>query len=205
MTLQDTSDTAPASEHAARDTLPSKPRGAPALECTPELIAEICQLVEEGSNLEQIGKDPTNGLPSKSVLYKWRKTQGDFENEYLRAREARGDWRADKIDEILMQVESGSMEAHVGRALIDGHKWQAGHEKPQRYSPKHVIEGGDKPIQIEGDRPALLAAIVAVLQDGGSGDIGTLLTQSDAKPLIEHEVHSPVKGEHAEKPRKNNE
>lgn len=180
-------------------------KGAPEIECTPEIIEEICRRIEEGSNLEQIGKDPNNGLPSKSVLYKWRKTQGDFESEYVRAREARGDWRADKIDEVLMKVESGEMEAHVGRALIDGHKWQAGHEKPQRYSPKTVIEGGDKPLQVNSTRTELLAAIVAVLQDGGSGDLGALLTQSDAKQLENKENPSLVQGECTEKAKKTRE
>ena len=206
MTLQDTPDAAKPQEARAPKIKRAKhngKKGRAPYEPTTENIEAICKLVSEGETLASIAREPTQ--PCKDTIYKWlAKNAWDFVERYARARVLRADARADRIDDIRQQVAAGTMRPDQGRVIFDMERWQAGKENPSKYSDKHVIEGGDKPIQIEGDRPALLAAIVAVLQDGGAGDIGTLLTQSNAKPLIEHEVHSLEQGEPAEKPRKNN-
>lgn len=122
---------------------------------TPELGAEVCRLVAERGNLEQIGKDNTNGLPGKTALYAWKRDVKEFADDYARAREDRADARSDRVDDIMLRVESGELTPQQGLAMFRAEQWQASHENPQRYGDKQIIEGGDKPVQHVHSIPAL--------------------------------------------------
>ena len=130
---------------------------------TSELGARVCELIANGSNLFRIGEDNSNGLPGRTRLYEWRREIAEFENIYVRAREARADARADKIDETVQKVEDGELEPNAARVIIDAHKWQAGKEKPHVYNDKTIIEGGERPIKTDAPDPFEMAKRVALL------------------------------------------
>ena len=174
--------TQPQNGQALPDT-PEKPRvGRPLANpdfphgYTPEKGAKVCELVAEGSNLKKIAEDRENGLPCRSVLYRWLEDVGVFRDNYARARVARADWRADKIDDILEKVETGVLEPNVGRTLFDGHKWQAGKENGSRYGDKQVIEGNpDKPVEhihrTDDDNLAAAKRIALALEMGANARV----------------------------------
>ena len=112
---------------------------------------KVLQLVSEGSNLTKIGKDKDNGLPHSSTLFEWRKSNDDFASDYVRAMEARAEWRTTKIDDMIDGVIDESIEPHAARVVIDAHKWQAGREC-SKYNDKLVIQ---QEISVTHTMPAL--------------------------------------------------
>lgn len=114
-----------------------------------DIANTICDLVAEGQNLHVIGK--LEGFPKRWEIYEWFKEQPEFYDNYARAREDRGDWRAARIDSITAQLLDGAIDPAAARVAIDAEKWQAGKEKPQTYGDRTTVqhEGGSKPIQVE--------------------------------------------------------
>lgn len=126
------------------------------------IAKKICDKIASGANLNKLAGN--NGFPNRTTIYKWLDDQPEFLNMYVRARELRADWRADRIDAIAKRVENGELDPHQGRVLIDVEKWQAGKEKPRVYGDKVSVEGGDRPIKIDNGQPQEIAnAIVEIL------------------------------------------
>lgn len=98
----------------------------------------ICDLVAEGQNLHRIGK--LDGFPPRWRIDEWLEENEGFAAKYARAREARSDWRAARIDEITSRLLEGEIDPGAARVAIDAEKWQAGKEKPKVYGDKIVQE-----------------------------------------------------------------
>lgn len=106
----------------------------PPLPFDPTVAERICLEVSEGSNLNRI-KD-NDWCPSMDTVYKWLKEHEAFADSYARAREARADRRAERIDDICMKVEAGEIDYNAARVIIDAQKWQAAHEAPKAYGDR---------------------------------------------------------------------
>lgn len=63
----------------------------------------------------------------------------DLAEKYARAREARSDVRFDRLDELMVRIESGTVRPEVGRVLLDAIKWQCGKEKPKKYGDNQQV------------------------------------------------------------------
>ena len=133
---------------------------------------EICFEVADGSNLERIGNDPR--FPSKPTLYKWLNTHDDLFNDYARARTARADARADRIDSYVLEVKEGKLDPQAARVMIDAEKWQAGKENSARYGDKLELNGSletklsDE--QLESQLTKLLGKATASQTVAGEGE-----------------------------------
>lgn len=102
------------------------------------IAGQICELVSDGENLHRICQ--MDEMPSRQTVYKWMRQQAAFADKYARAREARSDARADRIDTIVSQVLSGEVDPASARVAIDAEKWQAGKENPKRYGDRITTE-----------------------------------------------------------------
>ena len=72
-----------------------------------------------------------------------------FSDDYMRARDDRGDLRNDKIDEIRDNMLAGLIDFNTARVAIDTLKWQAGKEAPKRYGERLELAGDkDAPLCI---------------------------------------------------------
>ena len=107
-------------------------------EYTEEMADKICDLVAGGSNLTKIGQ--MDDMPSRKTIYKWKRENEAFGNNYARARDTRADARADRIDAIVDKVESDELPSDRARVMIDAIKWMAGKEAPKRYGDKVEVE-----------------------------------------------------------------
>lgn len=103
-----------------------------------ELKDKIVQMVAEGSNINAITK--LDDMPNRQTVYNWFASDKEFLDNYARAREDRADARADRIDEIVVELMEGKITSDVARVAIDTYKWQAGKEKPTRYGDKQQVE-----------------------------------------------------------------
>ena len=99
---------------------------------------EICERITTGETLHLICSDPDRGdhLPSHGTVCKWMIEDGAFASAYARAREARADMRADRIDTYVRQLARGEIDPQQARVMIDAEKWQAGKENQRRYGDK---------------------------------------------------------------------
>ena len=109
-------------------------------EYTEEMADKICDLVAGGSNLTKIGQ--MDDMPCRDTIYKWKRVNEAFADNYTRARDTRADARADRIDGIIDKVESDELPPDRARVMIDAIKWMAGKEAPKRYGDKVEVEVG---------------------------------------------------------------
>lgn len=107
-------------------------------EYTEEMADKICDLVAGGSNLTKIGQ--MDDMPCRDTIYKWKRENEAFADNYTRARDTRADARADRIDGIIDKVESDELPSDRARVMIDAIKWMAGKEAPKRYGDKVEVE-----------------------------------------------------------------
>ena len=114
-------------------------QGRPTL-YTEELASRICDLVAERVPVVEICA--MDDMPSKDTLYRWKRQNKEFSDQYARAREHRADSRQDNIDEIVSKVLTGDIDPQAARVIIDAEKWQMSKEQPRRYGDKLSI-GGD--------------------------------------------------------------
>jgi len=140
----------------------TKATGRPPIPYSQDVADEILNLIADGQPLTRILKQ-NKQFPQVTTIYKWLKQDKVFAEDYARACEDRAETRNDQIAEIVQDVLSGKVDPQAGRVAIDAIKWQAAHEKPNKYGDKMEISGsgvvgltinviqrfGDKPAEIE--------------------------------------------------------
>ena len=133
------------------------------INCTPEITDRICQFISEGGNLDNLPKE--DGLPGKTLIYKWLRHNDQFESDYARARAIRAHSRSDKIDEYKRAMIAGTMSSDVCRVAMDAEKWQAGKENAKRYGDRQILQGDKDADAIKQEQ-----IITVTLKMGDHGD-----------------------------------
>uniref|UniRef100_A0A6M3JTF1 Terminase n=1 Tax=viral metagenome TaxID=1070528 RepID=A0A6M3JTF1_9ZZZZ len=88
----------------------------------------ILARIANGDSLDKICKEPD--FPSKQTIFKWRRENEEFGNDYARAREDQADTYADKILDII----DNEPDSNRARVKVDAVKWIASKLKPKIYS-----------------------------------------------------------------------
>lgn len=149
------------------------------------LVELICDAVAHGDHLPALGErgmtkaDAARGstvryLPSYGTLVRWfREDETAF--MYARARIARADWRADRMERITAEVHAGTLDPQAARVIIDADKWLMAKENPRIYGERLELTGRDGgPIEVARVDDGELARMVALL-----------LAQAGETPMIE--------------------
>ncbi len=97
---------------------------------------EFCERLAAGDSVEVA----CEGLISPRALYSRLARDPEFAQMYARAREFRGDSRAERIDNIMKRLEIGEVDCNTAKVLIDTIKWQCAHERPHRYGDRTALE-----------------------------------------------------------------
>lgn len=103
-----------------------------------KLKDRICELIAGGETDGTI--EVIEGMPSADTIRRWRIEDQVFCGNYARAREARADFRADRIDGYVTQLIAGDIDPNTARVAIDAEKWQAGKEKPKVYGDRLQLD-----------------------------------------------------------------
>ena len=128
-----------------------------------EAVAEvICNRIIEGQSLREICRD--EGMPSKSVVYRWLDSEPKFRDSYARARESQMEVWADELKEIADDSRNDYMDrlskdgtidrvldpenVQRSRLRIDTMKWLMSKLAPRKYSDKIDINLSGK-VEIE--------------------------------------------------------
>jgi len=171
------------------------PAGRPS-DYTPELMQIICGFIASGENLRRICQ--REDMPNPDTVYNWLRKYPEFADNYARAREARADARADRIDEISQKALSGEYKADAARVAIDAEKWQAGKENPKRYGDKLTLDGELKVSKMDDEE--LRVKLALLLAENGAAQCAMKAAFYADKELIQPPVNASPVNSHTEAP-----
>lgn len=118
---------------------------------TKEMADEICSQIAEGKSLRELCEQ--EGMPSKSSIFKWLRTEEGFADNYTRAKEQQAEHFADELVAIADDGSNDWMEVHHGddedsawrlngehvqrsKLRIDSRKWLMSKMLPKKYGDK---------------------------------------------------------------------
>jgi hypothetical protein len=122
-----------------------KPMGRPS-SYSGELCAEICARLSEGESLRSICRD--SAMPHMVTVLRWVGSDEhvDFRNQYVEARAAGLEHKADEILEIAdAEIPAGDSTAVAKQRLqIDARKWVLSKLAPKKYGDAATLSIGNK-------------------------------------------------------------
>ena len=108
-----------------------------------EWAERFCELLAQGQSVRQICSQP--GQPDKSQVYRWLDENGDFRDQYARAREEQADKLAKEILELSDKIEDDNpVKVQRARLQVDSRKWLAARLAPKKFGDQvqHDVKGG---------------------------------------------------------------
>ncbi len=127
-------------------------RGNPLI--TQEIAAEILLRISQGESLRSICR--TEGFPEESSVRKRANMDEEFGSQYARARDAGMDARAERLLEIVQDVEPENVNA--ARLRFDAERWYLSKMAPKTYGDRppalfDVAQGTELKITVTGVKP----------------------------------------------------
>jgi hypothetical protein len=119
---------------AAKTAAPRRPR----IEYAPALAEQVLDLIIDGRTLKEIEAMP--GMPSRSMILKWKREHEDFAALYDGAMDLRADGIVDDIEGITRGMIAGTINSGDGREIVKSLQWIAGARAPRRYGQKERSE-----------------------------------------------------------------
>jgi hypothetical protein len=117
-------------------------------EFTQELEDRILENLENGISLVKICQ--MEGMPSRSTVLRWQRDMPEFDAKCARAREAQGEYAAEKMDDINDKVEAGILDPAAARVISSNLQWKASKLFSKRYGEKLNLGGqDDNPIKAD--------------------------------------------------------
>ena len=109
---------------------------------TSETGDRIIEQLADGMSALAISK--LEGMPNERTIRRWavdpELSDPDFVPKYARAREMGADHEFDRIEELEDRLESGDIDPHVARVLIDSIKWRLSKKLPCTYGDRSHLE-----------------------------------------------------------------
>ncbi len=113
-------------------------------------IAVAVELCERLSERSMVSVCSDKDMPHRSTVYRWLLDEPIFSDMYARAIKERGQYRAEKIEEISDKVLSGEYDPQSARVAIDGLKWVAAKLDNTKYGERLDLgNAGGQPLKIE--------------------------------------------------------
>ncbi len=94
--------------------------------------------VSDGESARKVCK--RDDMPSFVTVSKWLKDDTEFRDQYRLAMELRAQKIDDDIDDAIIDMRNGELDAQQARVLIDTYKWRAAKLYPRFYGEKQNIE-----------------------------------------------------------------
>lgn len=108
-----------------------------------KLFTQICDRIISGDSLLKICKD--EGYPDRVTFYHWLEKYPDLITTYTRATEARADYMAESMLDVIDNAASTRDEIERAKVKIETLKWHASKLKPKKYGDKlDVTSGGER-------------------------------------------------------------
>lgn len=104
-----------------------------------ELGNSICSRLAGGESLRSICRDPAMPVNSTVLLWVVDGQHNEFSEQYRLAREAAGYAHADRLIDIVEQVEGGALSPATARVMADQLKWSAERMAPRAHTVKQDV------------------------------------------------------------------
>jgi len=128
----------------------------------PEYVDEICTHIAQGGSLVEWCEPDER--PGFSTITQWLREDEAFSAKYAHAREAQGDYFADKVVATADNCVADAVEIQKAKLQIDSYKWAAAKRKPKVYGDKQAVDltSNGKTIDslTDDERTARLAALL---------------------------------------------
>lgn len=117
----------------------------PTLYCE-TLAIDLCQRLSERS---MVSVCSDTDMPHRATVYRWLIDETAFSDMYTRAIKERGQYRAEKIEEITERVLTGEYDPQAARVAMDGLKWIAAKLDNTKYGDRLDLGNADgKPFSV---------------------------------------------------------
>jgi hypothetical protein len=128
---------------------------------TPELAADICQRVSEGTPLREVCRAPE--MPPESTARQWvRDDRNGFAGRYQAARMMQVECWA---DEIIITGNRDDLEPNDKRLRCDNLKWLLSKLSPKHYGDRLLVAGdAENPLQVLHQQVSLVELTDAQLE-----------------------------------------
>lgn len=104
------------------------------IEYSPEIVEKVCELLESGMTMFEIGKLPD--MPNRSTIYKWCRKDEATATLIARARELGWDQRA---EQAVYEARNATDPAKA-RLSFDADRWLLSKMSPERYGEKQHLK-----------------------------------------------------------------
>lgn len=96
----------------------------------------------------QVAQD--DDMPDEATIYRWLGRHDYFREKYRACRSIRAYMRNERVDQVMLDMRSGVIDAAMARVELDAIKWQAGRENAPVFGDKTALVGAnDGPLQIQ--------------------------------------------------------
>lgn len=140
------------------------------------LFKEVLSYIEAGHPLGRTLD--VEGLPSRTVFYKWLNEEDGYAERYARACEIRADAIFDEMLEIVDDTSQDHTPFTGGNVIqrdklrIDARKWILSKMAPKKYGDKLDVTSGNEPLAV----PAIVGMVIKnQIEPDGEGDNSDLL------------------------------
>lgn len=123
-----------------------------------ELAEQICERISLGEHIKPI-LDSSDDYPTFPTWCKWKRDNDELFNLYTRSIQDKAEMLIFEINQAMLDLRAGTLDAAQSRVIIDTYKWMAAKFYPKVFGDKvDVTSGGDKiqtptAIQIEIVKP----------------------------------------------------
>lgn len=108
------------------------------------MCQEICAKVAEGRNVKKVLSEKEE-YPNFTTWCDWKRNNEELANLYTRSMQDKSESMDEAIDDVMILVRNGEIEAPAARVLIDTLKWKASKYYPKMFGDKvDLTSNGEK-------------------------------------------------------------
>jgi len=125
-----------------------------------QIKSAILVLLAEGESLRGICR--SEGMPAISTVMKWVSEDGEFSEQYARAREAQADLIFEALDDVSEEAEMATNPVKVAglRLKADNIKWKLARMSPRKYGDKVGVEHSGSVTLFDSEQAKRMAALL---------------------------------------------
>ena len=125
------------------------------------IMDRIMAELETGRSLVQVCKD--SGMPDRETVSRWMRDEPGYAAKYAYARAMQADTLFSEMADVEAKVQSGTMDSHAARVVLDSMRWRASKLAPKVYGDRLDVQVSDTRISISGALAAAQSRLVDVV------------------------------------------
>ena len=104
-----------------------------------KIAEQICEKVSLGGHIKAI-LDSSDDYPTFPTWCKWKRENDELFNLYTRSIQDKSEMLIFEINQTMMDLKAGVLDASQARVLIDTYKWMAAKFYPKMFGDKIEVD-----------------------------------------------------------------